>query len=68
MEDRRQQGSMVSPHEGRTLPGVIFKVTSAETGGSFSIVEHPYAPRVLVPPHVHYRVDQVTYVLEGEVG
>ena len=54
--------------EGRALPGVIFKVMSAEAGGAFSIVEHPYQPRILITPHVHARVDQVTYVLEGQLG
>ncbi len=50
------------------IPGVIFKVLSAESRGAFSIVEHPYQARVLIPPHLHASVDQVTYVLEGRVG
>ena len=59
---------LIRPGEGRSLPGIIFKVHALDSGGPFSIVEHPYAPRVLIPPHVHAAVDQVSYVLEGTVG
>jgi quercetin dioxygenase-like cupin family protein len=64
----KQTGSIVAPGEGRTLPGILFKVAADQAAGSFSIVEHPYQPGVLIPPHVHATADQVTYVLEGEVG
>jgi hypothetical protein len=30
-------------------------------------VEHPIDPGVLVPPHVHSREDQATYVVDGTV-
>ncbi len=62
------QGAILLPGEGRELPGIVFKIAAAQTGGSFSIVEHPYAPGVLIPPHVHDTADQITYVIEGEVG
>lgn len=61
-------GSIVAPGEGRTLPGIVFKVAADQAAGSFSIVEHPYQPGVLIPPHVHADANQVTYVIEGEVG
>jgi quercetin dioxygenase-like cupin family protein len=61
-------GSIVHPGEGRTLPGILFRVAAAEAAGAFSIVEHPYPPGVLIPPHVHDAADQVTYVIEGEIG
>jgi quercetin dioxygenase-like cupin family protein len=61
-------GSMLLPGQGRALPGIVFKVAAAQAAGSFSIVEHPYEPGVLIPPHVHEAADQVTYVIEGEVG
>jgi mannose-6-phosphate isomerase-like protein (cupin superfamily) len=48
--------------------GVVFRIGGHQTGGAFSIVEHPIAPRVLVRPHVHEREDEFTYVLEGEIG
>jgi len=36
---------------------------------SFSLVEHPIAPRTLAAPaHVHENEDEYSYVLEGEVG
>lgn len=60
--------SIVRPGEGRSFPGIIFKTYARDSGGAFSIVEHPYAPRMLVPPHVHEATDQVTYVVEGTVG
>ncbi len=63
-----QTGSIVLPAEGRKLPGILFKVAASQAAGSFSMVEHPYQPGVLIPPHVHHAADQVTYVIEGEVG
>jgi quercetin dioxygenase-like cupin family protein len=63
-----QDGAIVHPGRGRQLPGIVFKVAAAQAAGAFSIVEHPYQPGVLIPPHVHDAADQVTYVIEGEVG
>ncbi len=69
MQKVSQEGFVVvRPGEGKTLPGIIFKISERHTGGTFSIVEHPLPPKVLVPPHVHARHDQITYVIEGEVG
>ncbi len=48
--------------------GVVFKISGAETGGAFTVVEHPIQPGVLVPPHRHTREDEFSYVLEGEIG
>ncbi len=47
--------------------GVIFKFTGEQTGGLFSVVEHPIEPGRLVRPHMHTREDEFSYVLEGEV-
>ena len=33
-----------------------------------SIVEHPFEVGALVPPHVHTREDEISIVLEGEIG
>jgi quercetin dioxygenase-like cupin family protein len=63
-----KNGAIVQPGEGKKLPGIVFKVAAAQAAGSFSIVEHPYQPGVLIPPHVHDTADQVTFVIEGEVG
>jgi len=63
---------VLAPHEGKSVwlggLGVDFKITGEQTGGSFSIVEHPIAPGIIVPPHTHTREDEFSYVLEGEVG
>jgi quercetin dioxygenase-like cupin family protein len=64
---------VVSPSGGRVGDlsdglGVIFKVDGQDTGGALSIVEHPFAVGTLVPPHVHVREDEISIVLEGEIG
>ena len=44
-------------------------IWGAETGGTFSLVEHPIPPRTLVAPlHLHTREDEYSYVLEGRMG
>ena len=48
--------------------GVDFKIPGEMTGGAFSIVEHPIEPGRLIPPHIHYREDELTFVTSGEVG
>ena len=63
----------ISPTDGEHVqvgPGieVVFKIEGHETGGAFSLVEVPIGPRTLVPPHVHQREDEFSYVLEGEIG
>lgn len=63
---------VVHPGEGGSVwlggLGVDFKVSGDATGGSFSIVEHPVDPGRLVPPHTHTREDELSYVIEGEMG
>jgi quercetin dioxygenase-like cupin family protein len=64
---------VVQPGEGRSgqlLPGigVAFKIGGADSGGALSIVEHPFEVGALVPPHVHTREDEYSYVIEGEIG
>jgi hypothetical protein len=40
-----------------------------ETGGGFSLVEHPIPARTLVAPvHRHSREDEYSFVLEGRMG
>jgi mannose-6-phosphate isomerase-like protein (cupin superfamily) len=44
-------------------------VDGAESGGGFSLVEHPMQPRALAAPmHRHSREDEYSFVLEGRVG
>jgi hypothetical protein len=48
--------TVVKPGEGRSVwlggMGVVFKVSGADTGGVFAVVEHPIEPGRLVLPHV----------------
>ena len=64
---------VVQPGEGASgtlLPGVgvQFKFHGRDTGGQLSIVEHPFEVGALVPPHLHTREDEISIVLEGEIG
>jgi quercetin dioxygenase-like cupin family protein len=64
---------VLSPDEGETVwlrkLGVRFMIGGEQTGGLFSLVEHPIKPRALAAPmHTHEREDEYTYVLEGQIG
>ena len=49
--------------------GVRFMVWGDESGGGFSLVEHPIPPRHLAAPlHRHTREDEYSFVLEGRLG
>ena len=55
---------------GRLGPGVgvHFKIDGEDTGGTVSVVEHPFDVGALVRPHVHTREDEISIVLEGRIG
>jgi len=64
---------IIGPGDGRFADlrsvGVRFMIWGAESGGDFSLVEHPIPPRTLVAPlHLHEREDEYSYVLEGRMG
>ncbi len=64
---------IVGPKDGKgvdlTSVGVRFMAWSEETGGGFSLVEHPIPPKTLVAPvHRHSREDEYSFVLEGRMG
>lgn len=49
--------------------GAALLLDRDETGGRFSLVEHPVAPRSLgAPVHVHANEDEYSLVLEGRIG
>ena len=49
--------------------GVRFMIDGNESGGGFSLVEHPMSARALAAPlHRHTREDEYSYVIEGRVG
>jgi quercetin dioxygenase-like cupin family protein len=46
---------------------VRFLATSAQTGGSFAVVELAEKPGYTTPPHRHDHMDETFYVLEGRL-
>ena len=48
--------------------GVDFKIQGDHTGGAVSIVEHPFEVGAIVPPHIHTLEDEISIVVEGEMG
>jgi mannose-6-phosphate isomerase-like protein (cupin superfamily) len=71
--DHSQGPRKIGPGQGRSVDlqsvGVRFMAWSEETGGGFSIIEHPIPPRTLVAPvHKHSREDEYSYVVEGRMG
>src|SRR3954452_9247408 len=73
MEITATAAKIVSPDEVRDgflgSIGVRFLIDGVETGGGFSLVEHPMSPRALAAPlHLHTREDEYSFVLEGRMG
>ncbi len=71
MPDETNAVRVVSPSEGKSvLSGfAVYKLLGADTGGTFSVVEHNLQPGALgAPVHTHRDVDELSYVLEGEIG
>jgi mannose-6-phosphate isomerase-like protein (cupin superfamily) len=63
----------IGPADGKLVDigsaGVRFVAWSEDTGGGFSLVEHPIPTHGLVAPlHKHSREDEYSYVLEGRMG
>ena len=49
--------------------GVRFLIDGSESGGGFSLVDHPMSARALgAPMHRHAHEDEYSYVLEGRMG
>ena len=64
---------MLGPTDGKAgflgTIGVRFMIDGSESGGGFSLVEHPMSPaRLAAPLHRHTREDEYSFVLEGRVG
>ncbi len=71
--DASQGPRLIGPADGETVDlgslGVRFMVWRAESGGGFSLVEHPIPPRGLCAPlHRHTHEDEYSFVLEGRMG
>ena len=60
------------PEEGKSLSlgglGVIYKVLPEDTEGALAVIEHPIESGRLVRPHTHTREDEISYIVEGQVG
>ena len=62
-------GPKEGPYTDLASVGVRFMIWTEESGGGFSLVEHPIAPRTLCAPlHKHSREDEYSFVLEGRMG
>lgn len=71
--DGSEGPKIVGPAAGEAVDlgsvGVRFMAWTEETGGDFSLVEHPIPPKTLVAPmHLHEREDEYSFVLEGRMG
>ena len=71
--DASQGPRIIGPADGKFVDlgscGVRFMVWAEESGGGFSLVEHPIPPRHLASPvHRHSKEDEYSYVVEGRLG
>jgi len=71
--DASQGPRIVGPKDGKAVElgaiGARMMAWSEETGGGFSLVEHPMPPRRLAAPlHRHSREDEYSFVIEGRMG
>jgi mannose-6-phosphate isomerase-like protein (cupin superfamily) len=71
--DASQGPRIIGPGDGKAVDlesvGVRFMAWAEETGGGFSLVEHPIPPKTLVAPvHKHSREDEYSFVIEGRMG
>jgi quercetin dioxygenase-like cupin family protein len=69
---REARAVVLGPGEGRQIPNTsggtfTFKATGSETGGSLLVLESVIAPGEGPPLHVHAAMDEVIYVLEGQL-
>jgi quercetin dioxygenase-like cupin family protein len=66
MRERSEGRTLVARDEGDDADGVVIKLYGEETNRVISIIEQPFEPGVLLPPHVHEN-DVWLYVLGGEM-
>ncbi len=64
---------VLGPEDGKAVDlgsiGARFMIDGKESGGGFSLVEHPMpARRLAAPLHRHTREDEYSFVLEGKCG
>jgi mannose-6-phosphate isomerase-like protein (cupin superfamily) len=71
--DASEGPRVVGPSDGAFVDlggtGVRFMIRGEESGGGFSLVEHPIPPGHLAAPmHRHSLEDEYSFVLEGRLG
>lgn len=63
---------IVEPSDGQVVSVFGYRATrkigAEQTSGAVSIVELLYPPGNFTPPHRHERTDEISYILEGELG
>jgi hypothetical protein len=53
MRERIKGKTLIASDEGDVVNGVVIKLYGEETNGAISIIEQPFEPGLLLPPHVH---------------
>ena len=64
MGERIKGKTLVARDEGADEHGLTIELYSEETNGAISIIEQPFEPGLLLPPHVHQN-DVWLYIVEG---
>ncbi len=64
--ERNERKTLVARDDGDDADGVVIKVHADETNDVISIIEQPFGPGLLLPPHMHQN-DVWLYILEGEM-
>lgn len=64
---------IVGPADGEIVGGASgtdrIMISTHDSGGGFSLVEHVLPPRQLAAPlHLHTKEDEYSFVLEGRLG
>ena len=71
-ETLRDTVAFLPPGAGKAIRtgamSLVYKASATWTGGAYTMHEQPFPPRVMVAPHTHEAQDQVSYVLQGELG
>jgi quercetin dioxygenase-like cupin family protein len=69
--ERTFQPAGLNLGEGRPMPNYdhfIYKVASEDSAGRFALLQGGLPARVLIPPHIHTREDEMTIVIRGRLG
>ena len=60
MRGRSRGKTLVASDEGDDANGVLIKLYGEETNGAISIIEQPFEPGLLLPPHLHQSAQRFT--------